>query len=232
MSWIRHRRPNFSPDFSAFLLDLHAPSRQNPGQAPVHVLGTWHPCASSHATAPGPTIITWLMRHQPALITCLHSRPCFWTPGPRPLPIVPTISARFRLPPISYHPCKFSHWATYALGIPIAIAPLFPFDPQPVLLLSRYSSSIVLHNPFVPHSDNGSRSTIVQHSIYTCTVASPGPHLDLLVFGPRYAPVCIRYSLLTLGLWAQFHLLSSVLTAANPNTFKISKFVASCRVEP
>ena len=56
MSWIRHRRPNFSPDFSAFFLDLHTPSRQNPGQAPVHVLGTWHPCAGSHATAPGPAI--------------------------------------------------------------------------------------------------------------------------------------------------------------------------------
>ena len=153
----------------------------------MHVLGTWHPCAGSHATAPGPAIITWLMRHQPALITCLHSRPCFWTLGPRPLSIVPTISARFRLPPISYHPCKFSHWATYALGIPIAIAPLFSFDLQPVLLLSRYSSSIVLCNPFVPHSDNVSHSAIVPSSIYTLPVASPGPHLDLLVFGPRYA---------------------------------------------
>ena len=125
MSWIRHRRPNFSPIFPHFFLDLYAPSRQNPAQAPTHVICTWHPCASSHATPQDPAIITWLMRHQPALITCLHSRPCFWTPGPRPLSIVPTISARFRLPPISYHPCKFSHWATYALGIPIAIAPLF-----------------------------------------------------------------------------------------------------------
>ena len=148
MSWIRHRRPNFFSDFSAFFLDLHAPSCQNPGQAPVHVLGTWHPCAGPHATAPGPAIITWLMRHQPALITCLHSRPCFWTPGPRPLSIVPTISVRFRSPPISYHPCKFSHWATYALGIPIAIAPLFH------LLISNqflyYSVMVVLLFSLIP----------------------------------------------------------------------------------
>ena len=113
------------PQFFRIFLDfLHSVS-SNTGQAPVHVRYTWHPWS-----VPTPHLqpchhITGLMRHQPALITCLHSRPCFWTPGPRPLSIVPTISARFRLPPISYHPCKFSHWATYALGIPIAIAPLF-----------------------------------------------------------------------------------------------------------
>ena len=114
-----------------------------------------------------PPSLTWLMRHQPALITCLHSRPCFWTPGPRPLSIVPTISTHFRLPPISYHPCKFSHWATYALGIPIAIAPLFRlFDPQPVAPLSRYGSSIVLTNPFVPHTDNGSHVALLFCIVY------------------------------------------------------------------
>ena len=134
--------------------------------------------------------------------------------------------------PISYHPCKFSHWATYALGIPIAIAPLFSFDPQPVLLLSRYSSSIVLCNSFVPHSDNVSHSAIVPSSIYTLPVASPGPHLDLLVFGPRYAPSCIRYSLLTLGLWAQSLTFASVLTAAALQHPQDLQVVASCRVEP
>ena len=125
MSWIRHRRPNFSPIFSAFSSIFYTPSRQILDKRPCT-------CATHgiHVSAPTPRLqsrhhITWLMRHQPALITCLHSRPCFWTLGPRPLSIVPTISARFRLPPISYHPCKFPHWATYALGIPIAIAPLF-----------------------------------------------------------------------------------------------------------
>ena len=131
------------PNFSAFSsLFYHQPS-SNPVQALAHVICTWHPCASSHATLQDPAIITWLMRHQPALITCLHSRPCFWTLGPRPLSIVPTISTRFRLPPIWYHLCKFSHWATYALGIPIAIAPLFH-----LLIPNRF--------PIVPLLDNDS----------------------------------------------------------------------------
>ena len=189
MSWIRHRCPNFSPIFpcfsSTFTLCLVKILDKRPRMCATHGI---HVAVHTPRSQVLPSL-TWLMRHQPALITCLHSRPCFWTPGPRPLSIVPTISARFRLPPISYHPCKFSHWATYALGIPIAIAPLFSVDPQPVLPLSHYSSSIVPCNPFVPHSDNGSRSTIVLHSIYTSTVASPGPHLDLLVYWARYAPL-------------------------------------------
>ena len=187
MSWIRHRRPNFSlifPHFSSISTPrLIKTLDKRPRTCATHGIHV----AVHTPRSQVPPSLTWLMHHQPALITCLHSRPCFWTLGPRPLSIVPTISVRSRLPPISYHPCKFSHWATYALGIPIAIAPLFFIDPQPVLPLSYYSSSIVLSNPFVPLSDNGSRSTIVLHSIYTCTVASPGPHLDLLVFGPRYA---------------------------------------------
>ena len=124
MSWIRHRRPNFSPNFSAFSSIFYRQPSSNPAQAPAHVIYTWHPCASSHATLQDPAIITWLMRHQPALITRLHSRPCFWTQGPRPLSIVPTISGRFRSLPISYHSSKFSHWATYTLGIPIVIVPI------------------------------------------------------------------------------------------------------------
>ena len=125
MLWIRHRHLYFSPNFPHFssistsrlvkILDKRPRTCATHG---IHV-------AVHTPRSQVPPSLTWLMRHQPALITCLHSRPCFWTPGPRPLSIVPTISARFRLPPISYHPCKFSHWATYALGIPIAIAPLF-----------------------------------------------------------------------------------------------------------
>ena len=144
MSWIRHRRPNFSPIFPHFpRIFYHQPS-SNPAQAPTHVICTWHPCASSHATLQDPAIITWLMRHQPALITCLHSRPCFWTPGPRPLSIVPTISVPFRYrttlvnspigprthlasPLLSPHcspliPNRFSH-------CPIIVVPLFYLIP-------------------------------------------------------------------------------------------------------
>ena len=57
----------------------------------------------------------------------------------------------------------------------------------------------------------------------------------LLDSGPQALIYCsnyIRYSLLTLGLWAQSHTFASVLTAASANTIKISKFVALCRVEP
>ena len=94
------------PQFFRIFLDfLHFVS-SNTGQAPVHVRYTWHPCVRSHATPPVPPSLTWLMRHQPALITCLHSRPCFWTLGPRPLSIVPTISGPFRSLPISYHYSK------------------------------------------------------------------------------------------------------------------------------
>ena len=166
LSWICHRHPIFFPNFSAFSSILYTSSRQILDKRPCT-------CATHgiHVLAPtsrlqSPPSLTWLMRDQPALITCLHSRPCFWTLGPRPLSMVPTISARFRLPPISYHPCKFSHWATYALGIPIAIAPLFPFDPQPVLPLSCYSSSIVLPNPFVLFTDNGSHVVLLFCIVY------------------------------------------------------------------
>ena len=85
----------FPQIFRIFLDFLHSVS-SNTGQAPVHVRYTWHPCVRSHATPPVPPSLTWLMRHQPALITCLHSRPCFWTLGLRPLSIVPTISVPFR----------------------------------------------------------------------------------------------------------------------------------------
>ena len=166
MSWICHRHPYFSlifPHFSSIstsrlvkILDKRPRTCATHG---IHV-------AVHTPRSQVPPSLTWLMRHQPALVTCLHSRPCFWTLGPRPLSIVPTISARFRLPPISYHYSKFSHWATYALGIPIAIAPLFPFDPQPVLPLSYYSSSIVLPNPLVLFTDNGSHVVLLFRIVY------------------------------------------------------------------
>ena len=167
MSWICYRHPIFFPSFSAFSSIFYTPSRQILDKRPCT-------CATHgiHVSVPMPRLqsrhhITWLMRHQPALITCLHSRLCFWTLGPRPLSIVPTISARFRRPPISYHPCKFSHWATYALGIPTAIAPFVSlFDPQPVSPLSFYGSSIVLTNPLVPHTDNGSHVALLFCTVY------------------------------------------------------------------
>ena len=125
MSWICHRHPYFSlifPHFSSISTSrLIKILDKRPRMCATHGIHV----AVHTPRSQVPPSLTWLMRHQPALITCLHSRPCFWTLGPRPLSMVPTISARFRLPPISYHPCKFSHWATYALGIPIAIAPLF-----------------------------------------------------------------------------------------------------------
>ena len=169
------------------------------------------------------------MRHQPALITCLHSRPCFWTLGPRPLSIVPTISVPFR-----YHTTIVNSpiGPRTHLASPLLLPHCSPLIPNRFSYLSRYSSSIVLCNSFVPHSDNVSHSTIVPSSIYTLPVASPGPHLDLLVFGPRYAPVCIRYSLLTLGLWAQSLTFASVLTAAALQHPQDLQVVASCRVEP
>ena len=148
MSWICHRHPIFFPNFSAFSSIFYTPSRQILDKRPCT-------CATHgiHVSAPTPRLqsrhhITWLMRHQPALITCLHSRPCFWTLGPMPLSIIPTISARFRPPPILYHPCKFSHWATYALGIPIAIAPLFH-----LLIPNRFPHCpvmVVLLFPLIP----------------------------------------------------------------------------------
>ena len=96
MSWICHRHPIFFPNFSAFSSIFYTSSRQILDKRPCT-------CATHgiHVSAPTPRLqsppsLTWLMRHQPALITCLHSRPCFWTLGPRPLSIVPTISVPFR----------------------------------------------------------------------------------------------------------------------------------------
>ena len=117
MLWIRHRHLYFSPIFPHFssfststlvkILDKRPRTCATHG---IHV-------AVHTPRSQVPPSLTWLMRHQPALITCLHSRPCFRTLGPRPLSIVPTISARFRLPPISYHCSKFSHWATYTIAL-------------------------------------------------------------------------------------------------------------------
>ena len=125
MLWIRHRHLYFSPIFPYFSSFYTPPLVKILDKRPRTCATHGIHVAVHTPRSQVPPSLTWLMRHQPALITCLHSRPCFWTPGPRPLSIVPTISACFHPPPISYHPCKFSHWATYALGIPIAIAPLF-----------------------------------------------------------------------------------------------------------
>ena len=96
MSWICHRHPYFSlifPHFSSIstsrlvkILDKRPRTCATHG---IHV-------AVHTPRSQVPPSLTWLMRHQPALITCLHSRPCFWTLGPRPLSIVPTISVPFR----------------------------------------------------------------------------------------------------------------------------------------
>ena len=56
MSWIRHRRPNFSPIFPHFSSIFYLAPSSNPAQAPAHVFYTWHPCASSHATLQDPAI--------------------------------------------------------------------------------------------------------------------------------------------------------------------------------
>ena len=142
MSWICHRHPYFSlifPHFSSIstsrlvkILDKRPRTCTTYG---IHV-------AVHTPRSQVPPSLTWLMRHQPALITCLHSRPCFWTLGPRPLSIVPTISVPFRYRTTLV---KFSHWATYALGIPIAIAPLFHlliphwFPHCPVIVVPLFS---------------------------------------------------------------------------------------------
>ena len=153
---------------------------------------TWHPCGSSHATPPGPPSLMWLMRHQPALITCLHSRPCFWTLGPRPLSIVPTISVPFR-----YHTTLVNSpiGPRTHLASPLLSPHCFSFDPQPVSPLSFYGSSIVLANPFVPHSDNGSHvallfCTVYKHPLYRLLV----PILTSWSIVPGTPFLCIRYS--------------------------------------
>ena len=144
MSWICHRHPIFFPNFSAFSSIFYTLSRQILDKRPCT-------CAThgTHVSVPTPRLqsrhhIMWLMRHQPALITCLHSRPCFWTLGPRPLSIVPTISVPFRYrtilvnspigprthlasPLLSPHcspliPNRFSH-------CPIIVVPLFSLIP-------------------------------------------------------------------------------------------------------
>ena len=147
MSWIRHRRPNFSPIFPHFPRFSTSLPRQI-----LHKRPRTYSTHGTHVLVPTPRSrippsITGLMRHHPAPITCLHSRPRFWTPGPRPLSIVSTISTRFRLVPISYHLSKFSHWATYTTALlllsphcsfvipirfshcPIIVVPLFSLFP-------------------------------------------------------------------------------------------------------
>ena len=117
MSWIRHRRPNFSPIFPHFPRIFTANPRQilhkRPRTCSTH--GTHVPVPTPRSRIP--PSITGLLRHHPASITCLHSRPRLWTLGPRPLSIVPTISTHFHLIPISYHLSKFSHWATYTIAL-------------------------------------------------------------------------------------------------------------------
>ena len=117
VSWIRHRCPNF---FSIFL-DFPRFSTSLPRQI-LHKRPRTCSTHGTHVLVPTPRSrippsITGLMCHHPASITYLHSRPHFWTLGPRPLSIVPTISTRFRLLPILYHCSKFSHWATYTIAL-------------------------------------------------------------------------------------------------------------------
>ena len=122
--WICHRHLYFSPIFPYFSSFYTPPLVKILDKRPRTCATHGIHVAVHTPRSQVPPSLTWLMRHQPALITCLHSRPRFWTPGPRPLSIVPTISGRFRSLPISYHCSKFSHWATYTLGIPIVIVPI------------------------------------------------------------------------------------------------------------
>ena len=163
MSWICHRHPIFFPNFSAFSSIFYTPSRQILDKRPCT-------CATHgiHVSAPTPRLqsrhhITWLMRHQPALITCLHSRPCFWTLGPRPLSIVPTISVPFR-----YHTTIVNSpiGPRTHLASPLLSPHCFSLDPQPVSPLSFYGSSIILTNSFVPHTDNGSHVALLFCTVY------------------------------------------------------------------
>ena len=166
MSWICHRCPNFSPIFPDFPRFSTSLPRQTLHKRP-------HMCSThgTHVLVPTPRSrippsITGLMRHHPAPITCLHSRPRSWTLGPRPLSIVPTISTRFRLVPISYHLSKFSHWATYTIALLLLSPHCFSVDPHPVLIVSFYVSSIVLIKSLCsPFGQWLSRSTIVLLSI-------------------------------------------------------------------
>ena len=157
MLWIRHRHLYFSPIFPYFssfststlvkILDKRPRTCATHG---IHV-------AVHTPRSQVPPSLTWLMRHQPALITCLHSRPCFWTLGPRPLSIVPTISVPFRYrtilvnspigprthlasPLLSPHcslliPNRFSHCPVIVVLL-FSLIPLFRFRTMaPVALL-------------------------------------------------------------------------------------------------
>ena len=160
MLWIRHRHLYFSPIFPYFssfststlvkILDKRPRMCATHG---IHV-AVHMPCSQV------PPSLTWLMCHQPALITCLHSRPCFWTLGPRPLSIVPTISVpfRYRTTVLNSPIGPRTHLAS-----PLLSSPLFLFDPQPVLLLSRFGRSIVL---FVLLSDNDSHVAPLSVVVY------------------------------------------------------------------
>ena len=111
------------------------------------------------------------------------------------------------------------------LASPLLSSPLFLFDPQPVLLLSRFGRSIVL---FVPLSDNDSHSTIVRSSIYTLAVASPGPHLDLLVFGPG-TPLFVLVT--SANSWSLGQSLAVLVCACHRSTPPFSRsFKSSSRV--
>ena len=157
MLWIRHRHLYFSPIFpyfsSFFYIDTRKILDKRPRTCTTHGIHV----AVHTPRSQVPPSLTWLMRHQPALITCLHSRPCFWTPGPRPLSIVPTISTCFRLPPISYHPCKILplghvrtwHPHCYRPIVSFMIPNRFSLCPVMVVLLF----SLI---PIVPLLDNNS----------------------------------------------------------------------------
>ena len=141
MSWICHRHPIFFPNFSAFSSIFYTPSRQILDKRPCT-------CATHgiHVSVPTPRLqsrhhITWLMRHQPALITCLHSRPCFWTLGPRPLSIVPAISvpSRYRTTLVNSPIGPRTHFASPLLSP--HCSPLIPnrFSYCPVIVVLLFS---------------------------------------------------------------------------------------------
>ena len=158
MSWIRHRRPNFSPIFPDFPRFSTSLPRQilhkRPRTCSTHGTHVLVPTPRSRI----PPSITGLMRHHPAPITCLHSRPRFWTLGPRPLSIIPTISTRFRLLPISYHCSKFSHWATYTIALLLLSPHRFCLIPIRFSYCPVMVDLLFLLFPFVLFSDNASRN--------------------------------------------------------------------------
>ena len=163
MLWIRHRHLYFSPNFSVFFLIFYINTRQILDKRPRTCATHGIHVAVHTPRSQVPPSLTWLMRHQPALITCLQSRPCFWTRGPRPLSIVLTISVPFR-----YHTTIVNSpiGPRTHLASPLLSPHCFSFDPQPVSPLSFYGSSIVLTNPFVPHTDNGSHVALLFCTVY------------------------------------------------------------------